>query len=42
MLNTNKGNMRKIWSIMKEIIGKNKQKKLQEKFRLFEQVTNVL
>ena len=34
ILNINKGNMRKIWSIMKEIIGRNKQKKLQGKFRL--------
>ena len=26
ILNISKGNMRKIWSIMKEIIGRNKQK----------------
>ena len=34
ILAINKGNMKKIWSIMKGIIGKNKQKKLQEKFKL--------
>ena len=36
ILNINKGNMRKKWSIMKETIGRNKQKKLQGKFRLYD------
>ena len=34
ILAMNKGNMKKIWSIMKGIIGEYKQKKLQEKIRL--------
>ena len=32
----NEGNMKKIWSIMKGIIGKNKQQKLQETIRFFD------